>query len=273
MNEHFHTSQSTQVSRGSGLIPRACLIRVLLLVVSGLFASASFSGQTTLKKGGIDALDRPVGFHIAVEVGRNGPCTIANVNGVLIVFESPKEDVGAAEDEEATIAGDESIDERQSRQAPRFRIASGTAEMLTFGIGSDVGRERAIERFNIFLQDHVKAISARCKLTSAQQNKLLLAGHGDIKRFVDRAANVLARLDQTDNIASEEQFRAWVTPLGAECEHMQRLLDSGIFGGDSLFAKTLRTTLTREQAVELTATEPQSGDLHSGLRRALPAAK
>ena len=77
-----------------------------------------------------------------------------------------------------------------------------------------------------------------CALSESQKQKLRLAGQGDIKRFFDRVADSsgssAGQTDPNQNIWQEIQ------PLQIE-------LNTGLFGDESLFAKTIKRTLDREQ--------------------------
>ncbi len=79
-----------------------------------------------------------------------------------------------------------------------------------------------------------------CGVSESQKQKLRLAGQGDIKRFFDRVADIKRKLaggqtDPNQNIWQEIQ------PLQIE-------LNTGLFGDESLFAKTIKRTLDREQS-------------------------
>jgi thiol-disulfide isomerase/thioredoxin len=89
---------------------------------------------------------------------------------------------------------------------------------------------------------------------------LTLAGRGDIHRFLDRAEELRSRFEKTYDLRTEDQFRVWVAPLGAEAEKLGRLLDTGLFEVNSLFCKTLNTTLSRDQSDRLAA-QPRGIDV------------
>src|SRR5262249_36754027 len=59
--------------------------------------------------------------------------------------------------------------------------------------------------------------------------------------------------EATGDLHTEEQFRRWVAPLGAEAEKLGRMLDAGLFDSSSLFHKTLNTALSRDQSEQLSA--------------------
>jgi len=101
----------------------------------------------------------------------------------------------------------------------------------------------ARNRLNAALELHIDEINRFCGMTEAQKRKLQLAGRGDIKRFFDRVDDAKRRYllvmnDQNHNIWEDVQ------PL-------QTALSGGIFGDESIFAKTVKKTLSNEQAAML----------------------
>jgi hypothetical protein len=228
---------------------------VILLVVSGIFSTPSLFGQVTVRN--------KVGFRLASGFGPNGPISVARFNHVKVVFETP---IAAADVTDVVTNGDDTTaDDRRPHQTGQLRFIVGTGEDVVFGIGSDPARAAiACEVLNNLLRKELGSVDATCRLTPAQQKKLALAGRGDIKRFIDRAAHVVSQLERTDNVLDEEQFRIWVTPLGAEYDRLGRLLDCGIFGAGSLFYKTLRTTLTPDQSAQLDAAEAEGNHASAG---------
>jgi hypothetical protein len=221
---------------------------VVLLAVSGILSTPMLFGQAIARNRGT--------FRIASGVGPNGPMCVARFNHAQVVFEAPIS-MGDATDGNA-LGDDTTADERQPHQPGQIRFVVGTREDVIFGIGSDPERAAiACRLLDNLLCKELDSVSATCVLTSDQMKKLALAGRGDIKRFIDRAADVVSHLERPDNIPDEEQFRIWVTRLGAEYDRLGRLLNAGIFGAGSLFHKTLRTTLTPEQSAQLDAAEAE----------------
>jgi hypothetical protein len=100
----------------------------------------------------------------------------------------------------------------------------------------------ARDRLESLLMLNVDEIERACSLSTAQKQKLLLAGHGDLKHFMDRVAEARRVFNQLrrDQSRINEIFQM-TQPLAAT-------LRSGLFGDDSFFAKTLRRTLDAEQA-------------------------
>ena len=100
----------------------------------------------------------------------------------------------------------------------------------------------ARDRLEALLTLSIDEADRTCKLTEGQKKKLRLAGHGDLKRFLERvddARRIFHQLNRDQN--NINQIYQETVPLSAT-------LRVGLFGDDSFFAKTLKTTLDREQA-------------------------
>jgi hypothetical protein len=100
----------------------------------------------------------------------------------------------------------------------------------------------ARERLESLLMLNVDEVERACRLSEAQKKKLLLAGHGDLKHFMDRVAEARRVFNQLrrDQNRINEIFQM-TQPLASS-------IRAGLFGDDSFFAKTLRTTLDPGQA-------------------------
>ncbi len=85
-------------------------------------------------------------------------------------------------------------------------------------------------------------IDRACGLSEAQRKKIQLAGRGDMKRFFDRVEDARKVFQAVKNDQNKFQ-EVWqhIQPLQTE-------LSAGLFGESSIFRKTLRKTLTAEQA-------------------------
>src|SRR5262245_29289717 len=94
------------------------------------------------------------------------------------------------------------------------------------------------------LTEKVAIVDRFCRLTSAQTQRLHLAGRGDIKRFFDRIDSLRSTFQERPE---DENDRAWADRLKVEAGAFRRALNSGAFEEGSLFAKILRTTLTADQ--------------------------
>ncbi|HLQ43829.1 MAG TPA: hypothetical protein VK137_03800, partial [Planctomycetaceae bacterium] len=92
------------------------------------------------------------------------------------------------------------------------------------------------------LKLQAEEVDRACGLTEAQKKKLQLAGRGDIKRFFERVEELrkkflLVRRDQ-------QKFNE----IWQDIQPLQMTLNSGLFDDQSFFHKTVRRTLTAEQA-------------------------
>jgi hypothetical protein len=108
--------------------------------------------------------------------------------------------------------------------------------------GNNRNNLSARDRLESLLMLNVDEVERSCGLSAVQKKKLLLAGHGDLKHFLDRvdeARKVFHQLKR-DQSRINEVFQM-TQPLAAT-------LRTGLFGDDSFFAKTLRSTLEPEQA-------------------------
>jgi hypothetical protein len=79
-----------------------------------------------------------------------------------------------------------------------------------------------------------------CAVSESQKQKLRLAGQGDIKRFFDRVAEIKRKAADGQSNPNQNIWQ--------EIQPMQVELNTGLFGDESLFGKTIKRTLDREQA-------------------------
>lgn len=120
-------------------------------------------------------------------------------------------------------------------------VSDDTFDAWVFGNDRNASAIRA--RFAGILRHQTDAAAERCSLTEAQQQKLQLAGRGDVARFFERLNSLRSDFSavKDDDKKRVEFFDLYVVPLEAT-------LERGPFGPESLFAKTLATILTPEQA-------------------------
>jgi hypothetical protein len=97
-------------------------------------------------------------------------------------------------------------------------------------------------RIEQMLTLQTEEIDRSCGLSDAQKKKLQLAGRGDIKRFFDRVEDARKIFQAVKNDQNKFQ-EIWqhIQPLQTE-------LSAGLFGESSIFRKTIRKTLTADQA-------------------------
>jgi hypothetical protein len=79
------------------------------------------------------------------------------------------------------------------------------------------------------------------QLTDEQAAKLKLAGEGDVARFEERVDRLRHQL--VGKTFPQEQ----IGEIYQQIQPLSQALQQGLFGDDSLYAKVLRQTLTREQ--------------------------
>jgi hypothetical protein len=88
----------------------------------------------------------------------------------------------------------------------------------------------------------IESIDRSCGLTELQKKKLRLAGRGDIKRFFDKIDEKRAKVVNT------KHDQAQANAIFQEVQQLQFTYNSGVFGDASIFAKTVKKTLTDEQS-------------------------
>lgn len=97
-------------------------------------------------------------------------------------------------------------------------------------------------RFEIHLEREIEVLDRICALAEPQRQKVRLAGRGDIKTHLDRIAEARAKLAGDRN--DPERSAALLDDLGT----LKQRDWTELFGGDSLFRKSIETTLTADQA-------------------------
>ena len=96
-------------------------------------------------------------------------------------------------------------------------------------------------RINSHLKLKLDELDRVCVLTEAQKQKLTLAARGDMKRFFDQVEEVRRKFLAVKNDPNGfNQVWQEISPL-------QQKQAAGLFGESSIFAKTVRKTLTDEQ--------------------------
>jgi hypothetical protein len=95
----------------------------------------------------------------------------------------------------------------------------------------------------------IEAVDRVCRITEVQKNKLRLAGRGDIKRFFDKVEALKRKFQQGQNDPNANIWQE-IQPLTIE-------LNAGLFGDDSIYAKTIGRTLSPEQAARFQRQESE----------------
>ncbi len=102
------------------------------------------------------------------------------------------------------------------------------------------GADGARARLDANLALQIDDLDRACELTEIQKKKAMLAGLGDIKRYYDRVDELKRRYAGGTNQGNFNNIWQEMQPLQVE-------LGSGLFGDDSLFVKTVKSTLNSDQ--------------------------
>ena len=175
----------------------------------------------------------------------NGPGAVALLNGGIGILCSPVHDQDDAEDR---LEVDGEVPLPKMRVTIQGKGKGRSIEQLVFS--SNETAAAAHERILKRLDQEIDAVERTCELTSGQKEKLRLAGRGDVKRLLDRAAEIGARFESVGGIDDLDDFAKWAEIVAAELGTIRPLLDSGPFDENSLFSKTLKRILTPEQAAK-----------------------
>jgi hypothetical protein len=89
------------------------------------------------------------------------------------------------------------------------------------------------------LKLRIEDLNRSCHISDLQKKKLLLAGRGDVKRFFDKIEEVKRKFQNGQN---DPNANIWqdIQPLQIE-------LNTGLFGDDSIYKKTISKTLDGDQ--------------------------
>lgn len=116
-------------------------------------------------------------------------------------------------------------------------------------------RDAARKQLELKLERQLWILDRLCQLTESQQQKLWLAGQGDIKRFFDRVSAVERQLE-TSGATRKEFDNNRFFPL----EQLHREFVADLFDDVSLFRKVLDRTLTPAQVARLERREQEQTD-------------
>jgi hypothetical protein len=127
---------------------------------------------------------------------------------------------------------------RDQPAQPAFVLSDSQFDQWVFGGNGNYRAGRS--SLDTQLSLHVDEVARVCRLTALQKKKLLLAGHGDIKRFFEKVEEKRKKFDtlKTD--------RNKVNEIYQELLPLQQMVRSGLFSHGSFYAKTLKTVLTDE---------------------------
>jgi hypothetical protein len=138
------------------------------------------------------------------------------------------------------------LDLARERQADAQRLRMQAAYKAQFDrwVASQF---RSREELEMLLVGQVRKLTAQCQLREDQAKKLQLAGHGDIKRFMDRIEHVAKIMD--DSTSSIDDLRAARIEIQAlRIQTLRTPASERLFGEDSLLGKTLTAMLDPHQA-------------------------
>jgi hypothetical protein len=133
--------------------------------------------------------------------------------------------------------------QQQAVVVNNFLMNDAQFDQWVFGNMGVANAAAARTKLDSLLALHVDDMERTCKLTPVQKKKLLLAGHGDMKRFFDRIEDIRKKFSKNRN--DQNQFaQVW-----QEIQPLRNSFNSGFFdAGDSIFAKAIKATLKPEQA-------------------------
>jgi hypothetical protein len=118
--------------------------------------------------------------------------------------------------------------------------------------------QRPETRLELLLRKRVQEVTHAATISVVQEQKLSLAGRGDIRRFIERVDAIKARYPSDD-----PRPHAW-NDIAQEVEPLQSEVRHGLFGNHSLFAKTLTKMLNPEDAEPKLRHAPQFGPTDLG---------
>lgn len=108
------------------------------------------------------------------------------------------------------------------------------------------------QKLSLMLKVKADGVARAAGLSESQKEKLMLAGEGDIRRFLDRVEEIKLK-----HKTSEMPQGAW-NRIFLEIQPLRQILvRNELFGDDSLFAKTARKTLAAEQAARYEKNESE----------------
>ena len=140
---------------------------------------------------------------------------------------------------------DEPVEVEDAQPVNRLRMAvieqgPNLDQMDQWVFGRYGGSGGARNKLDSSLLLRISDLERTCGITELQKNKLRLAGRGDIKRFFDKVEELKRKFQHGQNNPNANIWQE-IQPLQVE-------LNTGLFGDDSLYAKTIRRTLNQEQA-------------------------
>ena len=120
-----------------------------------------------------------------------------------------------------------------------FEIAESNFDQWIYQGAANAESGRA--RINSRLKIHLDELDRICSLTPDQRQKLMLAGHGDMKRLFDQIEVVRAKFR-----AVRKDQNAF-NQIWTDINPLRQKVASDLFSENSFYGKTLKSTLTPEQ--------------------------
>jgi hypothetical protein len=152
--------------------------------------------------------------------------------------------VGAGQAARAQDDGaEDEAEQKDAVQLPRAAVFNEAQfDQWLFGNLGTVNAGVARNKLDALLTLSVEDLGRTCGLEPLQKKKLLLAGRGDIKRYFDRVEETRKKFQSVKNNQNQ---------LGLMWQDIQVLQTAfqGIFDEGSIFAKSLKSTLSPEQVV------------------------
>jgi flagellar hook-basal body complex protein FliE len=131
--------------------------------------------------------------------------------------------------------------------APVQFLPDESFEMWVFNKQGNAATAR--QRFDALLKSRIDEIDGNCRLSEEQKQKLQLMGCGDIKQIFDSFDKAKRQFNLLNNDMQKlREIRPLVEPI--------QMAQHSLFQDGSLFAKSLRHTLTEEQFARYKKGEP-----------------
>jgi hypothetical protein len=129
--------------------------------------------------------------------------------------------------------------------------------------------EGARQSLNSELLLQIEYLDRTSKLTPEQKEKLKLMGRGDIQHFFDRYHPLKEKLRAMHIKQNEPDFQQKWQKMWQEISPVQMTLQAGLFKKDSLFEKSLISTLTAAQLEQRAAVDKERREFRKRAKIAL----
>ena len=155
-------------------------------------------------------------------------------------------EIGQAARAQDAKALDDDDDQPQPAQAVNnvFFVNNQQFDQWVFGNIGTANATIARNKLESLLTLNVEDLERNCGLNPIQKKKLLVAGHGDIKRFFDRVEELRKKFDKVKN--DQNAFGL----MWQDIQQLQAAFQAGFFSDTSIFNKAVRSTLNQEQVLK-----------------------